>query len=374
MSVFVKIIVSLFFSGMLFIGAWDLSDRDIPKNGFWAMEGEIYTHPFNDPSDSLSGDEIFELRDSDDLTVWFSRFVFKDVCISGECKMIKLWVFWDGAGNYLGIQPPESEPLTKSNHEIFSQDDYSKLDEILNDTASMLKTLNQEDLIIMPEGIDLYEVYKVDGFTAATLPTLAEAVVENAVYTCYTLWHTVYGPVRDNILDIISARMNSQYLEKMLNSGNPSYVNSAIQHIKKDPKFDVVFRHNIIALMESDDIKIADLALDYFSPTILETENLQLELIDVMKRSDISFCYKVLWKFMELSEIHDQTAIRLVKMFSNSKEDVAFLNMTLKLISADQFKRNPELSEIVLSLENSEIYPIRNSCNRFMSKLEKEGI
>src|SRR5690554_6366787 len=77
------------------------------SNDFWSIKGTLVTHYFEDITDSHSGPELFELQNENGLPVWFGRHIFKDVCISGECKMIRLWVFWDGAGNYLGIQIPE---------------------------------------------------------------------------------------------------------------------------------------------------------------------------------------------------------------------------------------------------------------------------
>jgi hypothetical protein len=129
---------------------------------------------------------LFELQNENGLPIWFGRHIFKDVCISGECKMIRLWLFWDGAGNYLGLQIPEQEPLTKSDHTPFEPEDYDKLEDILRDTASILKDLKPEDLIIVPDTIDAYKAYEVDGYTAATQPALAEVMVKDAVYTCHT--------------------------------------------------------------------------------------------------------------------------------------------------------------------------------------------
>jgi hypothetical protein len=182
--------------GMLLFGGFSPPFPERPQTGFWTMEGTLVTHFFEETTDSLSGPELFELQNEDGLPIWFGRHIFKDVCISGECKMIRLWLFWDGAGNYLGMQIPEEEPLTKSDHTEFEPEDYEKLGNILRDTASVLKGLKPEDLIIVPDSIDPYKAYEVDGYTAATQPALAEVVVKDAVYTCHTLWHTVYGPVQ----------------------------------------------------------------------------------------------------------------------------------------------------------------------------------
>ena len=84
----------------------DFSDR----------EGTLVIHHFENEVDSLSSPEIIELQYENGLSVWFSRHFYKDVCMTGECKMIRLRLFWDGAGNYLGMEIPEEEPLTKSLH------------------------------------------------------------------------------------------------------------------------------------------------------------------------------------------------------------------------------------------------------------------
>ena len=60
-------------------------EKSLPTNGFWAMEGTLVTHYFEDKTDSLSGPELFELQDENGLPIWFGRHIFKDVCISGKC-------------------------------------------------------------------------------------------------------------------------------------------------------------------------------------------------------------------------------------------------------------------------------------------------
>jgi hypothetical protein len=208
-----------------------------PRIGFWAMEGTLVTHYFEDKTDSLSGPELFELQDENGIPVWFGRHIFKDVCISGVCNMIRLWLFWDGAGNYLGMQIPEDEPLTKSDHSDFEPADYRKLETILRDTASILRNLNQEDLIIVPDTINPYEAYEVDGYTAATQPAIAEVVVKDAVYSCHTLWHTVYGPVQDTIHQILKKRINEEFLAKMLAGNKTEYTIWAIKSLSDYPEY-----------------------------------------------------------------------------------------------------------------------------------------
>lgn len=364
----IRMFPSTFF--FFFICLWNEPIHEIPKTGFWAMEGNLRTHSFKDSIDSLSGPEIFELRDSQNLTLWFGRYIFKDVCVSGECKMLKIWLFWDGAGNYLGLQSPVGETLTKSDHDEFLPEDYAKLNGILQDPESILKTLEQEDLIIIPENVDLITAYDVDGITAATQPSLAEVVVENAVYTCYTLWHTVYGPVRDQILKLIEARIDYDYLNMMLESENPQYVISAIQHIGNNLEFIDIFDFKILELIKTRNIQIADQALAYFNSDKLESEIIQTKLIKTMQEADVSFNYKILWKLIEKGEMYDQAIIDLLHFFSKKKQNVHFFNLSLKLITPKQLKESEEIRTLIFELGESKVSSIRNSISRFLNNIE----
>jgi hypothetical protein len=203
-------------------------EQERPTTGYWSMEGNLLTHQFIDDTDTLSGTTIYELLDDKGMTIWFGRYIYKDVCVTGLCRIIRLWMFWDGAGNYLGIQMPEGETLTKSDHTDFEEDDYKKLDEILSNPNSLLKDLTSEDLTIEKEPENPFEV---DGYTSATQPALADVVVKDAVYTCHTLWHIVSGPTRTKILDVLNNKISHDYLSLMFESQKPALISWAIQTI-----------------------------------------------------------------------------------------------------------------------------------------------
>src|SRR5690554_3529951 len=293
------------FGVFLFAGFSD-TFPDRPQTRFWAMEGTLVTHHFEDKTDSLSGPELFELQDENGLPIWFGRHIFKDVCMTGECKMIRLWLFWDGAGNYLGLQVPEEEPLTKSDHSPFEPEDYDKLEDILRDTASILKDLKPEDLIIVPDTIDAYEAYEVDGYTAATQPALAEVMVKDAVYTCHTLWHTVYGPVQTEIYKILENNLSNEFLCKMLESKKPEYISWAIKSIENHPEYHAGFYPEIIKYISSKNFALANQALGYFRSELLADIIIQQQLAQVMEDedADMSIKYEILWKFIEFGDIH----------------------------------------------------------------------
>jgi hypothetical protein len=254
--------IMVFIPFNLFSGSSQSDDGD-----YWSMNGVLIEHEFNDSLDLLSDQVIFELQDKNGLPVWFGRYIFKDVCILGQCRMVSIWLFWDGAGNYLGIQLLDDEPLTKSDHTEFELEDYAKLESILKNPNSILKDKNSEDLTLKPESDNPFEV---DGYSGATQPALAEVVVEDAVYTCHTLWHTVYGPTRDKIKEILEERVDEDYLSLMLESGNPDFVIWGIRSIKQFPRYHDSFYHFIVEEIKSDYDRLYEEAIGYFGPDKME--------------------------------------------------------------------------------------------------------
>jgi hypothetical protein len=341
---------------------------DFPQARFLDMDGTLATHHFENEGDSLSSPEIIELQDENGLPVWFGRHFFKDVCMTGECKMIHVSLFWDGAGNYLGMDIPEEEPLTKSDHTAFEAADYEKLDAILGDTASILKDLKSEELIIVPDSIDLYKAYEVDGYTAATRPGLAEVVVKDAVYTCHTLWHTVYGPTQKEIHKILESRLNEEYLSLMLNSQNPAYRSWAIRGIEKHREYHETFYQQIINCIKSENTELANKALGYFQPELLKDTTIQNKLVDTMPAVDMNFRYEILWKLIGLEKVDEKAVLKLLHLFEEKTLGIGAYNLVLRLVSPDHLKNNNEISQLVNNFSEHENGYIRNLTQRLLKE------
>lgn len=357
-------LVPVFLGVFLFFGFSGYKPEK-PKTGFWAMEGTLVTHYFEEETDPLSGPELFELQDEKGLPIWFSRHIFKDVCISGECKMIRLWLFWDGAGNYLGIQTHENEPLTKSDHTKFEPADYEKMDRILADSASILKTLKQEELIIVPENIN---PFKVDGYTAATQPTLAEVVVKNAVYTCHTLWHTVYGPVQTQIHEILKIRLSNEFLRKAFESEKPELISWAIESVDQHPQYHPDFYPEVLPLIKSENSSLASQALSYFRTELLEDTVIQNQLVQIMADVDMSIKYEILWKFIGFGQIHEKTVLDLLTLFARQKIGVGAYNLVLKLVTAEHLNNNEQIAQIMKDFSEADNMYIRNLTKRTLDE------
>lgn len=349
---------------LLFTGSTYVSN-DQPKTGYWALKGTIKTHIFKDKTDSLSGPEIFELQDNNGLPIWFGRQIYKDVCMSGVCKMIRLWVFWDGVGNYLGIQTLDQEPLTKSDHTLFEDADYAKLDSILKDTASILKTLEQEELVIVPDSINPFEI---DGYTAATQSALAEVIVKDAVYTCHTLWHTVYGPSQKAVENILTQRLSKEFLTAMFDTQKPAYISWAIKAIERHPVYHESFYKKIMKYVTSDNSSLSKQALDYFKPMLMENVAIQHQFVELFAEVDINIKYEILWKYIEYGNTDEFVIFNLLKMFNEQNMGIGTYNLILRLISTEHLKKNEEIFKIITTMSQHENGYIRNLSKKLLEK------
>lgn len=300
------------------------------------MQGTRFSYPITDKSDSLSATEIIELQDERGIPVWFGRYFHKAVCLTGECRMVHMWLYWDGAGNYLGFQPDEKEPLTKTDHHVFGPEDYLKLHRILSDSLSVLKSLKQEELIILPEKKN--DPVKVDAYSGATKVNLQEYLVKNAAYTCYTLWHTVYGPTRGKILDLLDARTDSAALEKIFAMNNPGYQVWAIKTVEKHPAFHPAFYPRIIQLIKSGNIDIAHRALDYFTPARLSDEKVQTGIAGTLDEALPQLKFHIILKFKPLPQISNEAILIMLEQYEKQKIYAGLLAFVCELIKPYNLK------------------------------------
>lgn len=328
------------------------------------MEGIQIRHPFPDKRDSLSGQEIIELQDENGLSIWFSRYFFKDVCMLRQCRMIRLWLFWDGAGNYLGMHLFDDEPLTKSDHTLFTEEDYKKLDRILRDTQSILKDLTPEDLEIEIESDD---PNLPDAISSATLPALQEVMVKDAVYTCHTLWHTVYGPTANHIQELLMNRTSKSYLEQLFLHDNPLYTTLAVKLTAKNPEYHEAFYPLVANAIKSADPYLSGQALAYFQPEMVKNTSVQRLLVGVIPDVPPHTRNDIIWKLVDIIETDLEALADLFDLFENGKIGTGSLNLLLQLVEAEHLK-DERITTALQRLASNENAYIRNLTTNLLNR------
>lgn len=337
----------------------------LPNDGFFGWEGTLHRHDFQDYADTLSGQYIYELKDENGYPLWFCRDIFKDVCITGECKMIDIWLFWDGVGNYLGIQLPEDEYLTRYDNTRFGPTDYVKLDIILHDRTSILRDLKQEELTI-ESGRKEYDA--PDAISSATNPNLEDKMIDGAIYTCHTLWHTVYGPTRDKIIQIIDERINHEYIKLSLNHHNPHYVLWAMQMLSGNMAYHNSFYKKIASLTQSVDMMIAQAAIQYFQRDQLSGKEEQIELVSKVMDVDPQLRSQIIWRFADLNEIQAEVIITMIDLVKKEYLSAGSLNQVFRMITPNHLANQALLSKLEELRCNQNSF-IRFQTERYLKEL-----
>ena len=296
-------------------------------------KGILIEHPIDNSIDSLSDQKFLELVDDNGLTIWFARYFFKDICVTGVCNMAKFWIFWDGTGKYLGFRLNKNEPLTKNNHIDFQPDDYVRLDEILKDTESILQDFDYEDLAFESEEEIEEErsILMVDAFTSATPPALSEYVVEDAVFTCYTLWHTVYGETQEKIQSVLTDKMDSSYIEKLLR-GEKDQQMLALEQIADNHRLVTEFEVQLFQMVVSNDLTLSKKAVSLFPADYFDSKENQLKYINLMKRCLQEITYEIIYRLQKLDNLSTESIIQLLDMHAEEIISTAALNQVYRIV------------------------------------------
>lgn len=279
------------------------------------LTGKTYIHKVSDSRDSLSAQQIIEYRNENGLSSWFARDIQKAVCLDEKCNMVQLRIFWDGAANYLKFEIPENHPLTKTDHTVFNPNDYQKLHSILSDSTSILEKLRMEELIVEKDPVNKEGV---DAVTAATKPALKNYLVKNAAYTCYTLWHTVYGPTHDIIQTILEKRADSDYLNALFKSQEPQYILWAINFIDKNPELQAAFNDSIFSQIFSGDLILSQRAFNYFSYSRLSNPEIQKKMGACFGIISPKLQNQLILRYSLLERINNDAYVHLLEQYKKN--------------------------------------------------------
>ena len=156
--------------------------------------GKVFDVSINDSTKI----EIKQIIDkTTNLPIYYSSNLYVPACNTGECKIIRLKMYWDIYGNYFKYQVKKTEPLTKYNHEAFKAKEYVKLHLLLCDTASEFKAITFKNLTEKQAG---KKYNKTDARSGATIKFINLDNIKGAVKTSHTLWHIANGKAQEAIL------------------------------------------------------------------------------------------------------------------------------------------------------------------------------
>lgn len=205
---------------LVMVEGWDLKPASTEEQAF----------TYTDDSTQV----IFEvnlLKDRKGLPYAYSSHILTPVCDDTLCALMNIEVYWNLLGNYIGYDTIAGDPLTKNDHLPFLSEDYDKLHRLLSDNNSIIKRKEKHELFDS-EATRVSGV--VDAVTGATAKEISEAVVDGALYSCYTLYHIVYGPLSRLMLSDMESRYTSELEESFLTSDFTDYQLYILKRISED--------------------------------------------------------------------------------------------------------------------------------------------
>ncbi len=182
--------------------------------------------------DTLYGQEVYLLYNDSGIPQIYYADVLADVCIDGLCKPLFIELYWDLLGQYSGFGVYPDELLSKFDHDLFTEQDYEKLDRLLADPYSKLEGKKLTDLYDPSkkrEKVIEFKGKEVDGISGATKKEIKETVVEGALYSCFTLWQLANGEISVRIKENLSGIYTPALAQDFMESGISDYQVYAIK-------------------------------------------------------------------------------------------------------------------------------------------------
>jgi len=204
---------------------------------FYVLDWKLGTQLREEPTelaievDSLGLQEVNALVDVGGTKVLYTSDISTPVCADGECRLMHIRLYWTLLGDYAGFDPYPHLPLTKHDHDEFRTSDYLKLHQLLMDDNSILKRRKIDELVEKPKEPAMEGV---DAVAGATIKEVKESVVDGALYSCYTAWHLVHGPIKEAILKRTKASLEEATVLSMLSSNHPQYQMFALKRLDQD--------------------------------------------------------------------------------------------------------------------------------------------
>ncbi|KMT64446.1 hypothetical protein [Catenovulum maritimum] len=278
------------------------------------------------------------------------NFYYMDVksvfCGENICKVDKVRLHWDQFGHYHELELGTGIKLEKGNALDFELEDYIKLDQILANKNSTLSSLEKFELVTTGST----ESAGIDGFSGATTYIKNEDYIKGAIWTCYTLWHYVNGPVSQIIRNMSAESYSVNELTQM-STGSWIEQHYALEQLSAKQSYDAKTIEKVLSLVSNANLELSQAIISYvkaapkrvLSSTIIEilsSENshivgLALNLVKDKSRQDplifnaefYQELVKVAASFKHYPYVHQTLSILQQSNLQNSSIQARLLTM-----------------------------------------------
>lgn len=223
------------------------------------------------------------------------------ICLGAQCEIIPCLMVWDVLGRYRRYELAAGTTLTKApatsiaEEEAwreeslpFTQQDYEKLDQILNDPSSLLKDQTLASMSPSAEHGD------VDGITGATPQELAASVVKGAALTCFNLWHWAHGDVATLARELTHQHCDAFFLSRLLASEQEHEMLFALAHLQRHALHGPAVTQQVVERISAGPAEGVKLGLLYLEAAPANAAQFGSALVQVYAAGDAAVRMQVL--------------------------------------------------------------------------------
>jgi|TARA_B110000908_G_scaffold64590_1_gene78522 hypothetical protein len=289
---------------------------------------------------------LYQIQDAHGLIIGYSMVVDSVICKEATCEVVNVTMTWDALGQYQSYKLDEGIELEKvkipkkkktieskvnSYAAIpFSSADNKKLDQILKEKHSPLKTRTLENVTNVHK-----ENEDIDFVASPTPPTIKNAVIEGAALTCFHLWHWANGDVVKATKELTHQSCSEKQLSHLVASEKPHYVLFALEHLIQHKLYSLKIVKLVNDQMQNEaQQSIIDLGYLYLNNAIPSKEQFQDNLATIFSQSNNHSRILLLQLLEAKKELPDaliEKMITSLPLMKDYDEINAFLNMLEKL-------------------------------------------
>ncbi|NND05650.1 MAG: hypothetical protein HKN87_04660 [Saprospiraceae bacterium] len=269
---------------------------------------------------SVAYDSIFLFLDKQSSAKFYYQNIYASACEDTLCKPIIITLMWDLLGNYQGFRLIDGIPLTKIDHEPFSESEYYKLHAILADDDSILGSFSKQNISkLLRTKSGSQRQYDVDAVSGATPPEIKKKIVEGALYTCHTLWHLCRGKIRNQLLTYTKINLlNEELLHQLFLTEKIDAITFAFKEM--DAFGTSNYHSTIIKVIEESVPLAASQTINHIPQSLLDVHEFTSELWNIFPQLDYLSKKQILTKFSSCNQLPDNVLDNLIKYASTAIE------------------------------------------------------
>ena len=333
----------------------DRAKADTPPADDARLKRITYQVELIDPVSPMAAARAYDLflsLDSAGFPVEYTLSFETHVCTDGQCKVVAVTMAWNAPGYFGRLRCPPGAPLTKKEHAPFTARDYAKLDRILKDRDSMLAEWT----------IDFIELSGETGIDAIAMPTpvkVQDAVVKDAAFTSWALWHWANGEIVEKLRGITRQHCTPAYLNHLLVSKDRRFSDFSLAYVMKQHPSDPQFVDGVFHIIENGEPDQIARALEFVSRAMSDTQKLHDRLIESCCRMRPADCPMILYK---LAVEPNLPAATLESLTSRLAQLPYFpVHLVLRILEEREFASEKTISNVAALLDSENFFIARRA-------------